>query len=272
MVAEAVGGWLSGSLALIADAGHMFTDASALGLSLTANWLASRPPARRRTYGLYRAEILAALLNALTLVVICVFILHEAWQRYFDPPQVQGTLMLVIAICGLCANALTFAVLWRARGENLNIRGAMLHVFGDLLGSAGAIGAALVLMFTGWRQADAVISVLIAILIVVSAWRLLFETLRVLLEIAPAHIQPADVENALRALPGVAEVHDVHVWTITSGMEAVSGHLRLTDDAIDAARVEATLQRAYAELKRFKFVHVTIQIEPFGHREPPERM
>ncbi len=272
MLAEAVGGWISGSLALIADAGHMLTDVSALGLSLVANWLAGKPAMRRRTYGLYRAEIIAAFLNAVTLFVICGFIFFEAYLRFRDPPELQAGWMLAIAVLGLLANAATLLVLWRSGGSSLNLRGALLHVIGDLLGSVGAITAAAIVLATGWRQADAVISVIIAVLILFSAWRLLYETLRVLLEIAPPHIKPEDVEVVLRALPGVAEVHDVHVWTITSGMEAVSGHLRLTDDDVNGARLEKVLQQAYVELAQFDFKHVTLQVEPFHHREPPGRM
>jgi cobalt-zinc-cadmium efflux system protein len=271
MVAEAIGGWVSGSLALIADSGHMFTDASALALSLTAIWLTRKPAGRRRTYGLYRAEILAALANALTLFVICGFIFYEAYRRFIDPPEVLSHWMLGIAVLGLFANALTFWVLWRSGGESLNLRGALLHVLGDMLGSVGAIGAALVVMFTGWRAADPLISVIIAVLIAGSAWHLLYETLRVLLEIAPSHILPAEVETALASLPGIAEVHDVHVWTITSGMDAVSGHLRLTDDEISTERLQEVLQQAYRALEPFHLEHITLQVEPFQHKDPPSR-
>ncbi|HYF50647.1 MAG TPA: cation diffusion facilitator family transporter [Planctomycetota bacterium] len=265
MVAEAIGGWLSNSLALLSDAGHMLTDAAALFLSLSAIWLAQQPARRRRTYGLHRAEILAAFLNAVALMVICGFIFFEAWQRLQHPEEVQTGLMLAVAIAGLCANAFTFYVMWKSGGDSLNLRGALLHVAGDLLGSVGAIAAALIVRFTGWSSADPLISVLIAILIIFGAWRLLWETLRVLLEIAPPHISPQEVEEALRGLPGVAEVHDVHVWTITSGMEVVSGHLRLTDSEISTQRVESTLQQAYAALERFKFKQITLQIEPHEH-------
>lgn len=271
-VIETAGGWISGSLALLADAGHMFTDAGALGMSLVAIWLAGRPAAQRRTYGLYRAEILAAFFNGVTLFVVCGWIFYEAYQRFLDPPQVQSRQMLLIAVAGMFANAASFYVLWRSGGESLNLRGALLHVLGDLLGSVGAIGAALLMMFTGWQQADPVISVVIALLIVVSAWRLLHETLRVLLEMAPLHIDPQEVENALANLPGVQEVHDVHVWTITSGVEAVSGHLRLTDDDLNAGRLEDLFQQAYLALRKFHIEHVTLQIEPFHHKDPPTQI
>jgi len=265
MVAEAIGGWMSNSLALLSDAGHMFTDAGALFLSISAIWLAQQPARRGRTYGLHRAEILAAFLNAVALLLVCGFIFFEAWHRFHQPQPIETGLMLAIAVAGLFANAFTFYVMWRSGGESLNLRGALLHVASDLLGSVGAIAAALIVRFTGWTPADPLISVLTAMLIIFGAWRLLWETLRVLLEIAPSHIPPHEVEAALRGLPGVAEVHDVHVWTITSGMEVVSGHLRLSDDAISAERVESTLQSAYAALERFHFKQVTLQIEPYHH-------
>ena len=265
MIAEAVGGWLSNSLALLSDAGHMLTDAGALFLSLSALWLARRPARRHRTYGLYRAEILAAFLNAVALLVICGFIFFEAWQRFNHPEEVQTSLMLAVATAGLFANAFTFYVMWKSGGESLNLRGAMLHVAGDLLGSIGVIVAALLVRFTGWAAADPLISVLMAVLIIFGAWRLLWETLRVLLEIAPSHIPPQEVEAALCGLPGVLEVHDVHVWTITSGMEVVSGHLRLSGEEISAERIEATLQQAYAALEKFRFKQITLQIEPQQH-------
>ena len=269
---EIVGGWLSGSLALIADAGHMFTDAAALGLSLVAIWLANRPAARRRTYGLYRAEILAAFFNGMTLVILCGWIFYEAYHRLLSPPEVQSRQMLLVAVVGLFANAGSFYVLYRSEGESLNLRGALLHVLGDLLGSVGAIGAALIMMFTGWQKADPVISIVIAVLILVSAWNLLNETTRVLLEMAPRHINPQHVETALATLPGVEEVHDVHVWTITSGVEAVSGHLRLKDDDLNAARLEDLFQQAYVALKQFHIEHVTLQIEPYHHKDPPSQI
>ncbi|HYG75933.1 MAG TPA: cation diffusion facilitator family transporter [Planctomycetota bacterium] len=269
-IVEIIGGWISGSLALLADAGHMFTDAAALALSLGAIWMARLPSTSRRTYGLLRAEILAALVNGVTLWVICGFIFYEAWQRVHAPPPIESGAMFIIALLGLLANAATFYVLWRSGGESLNLQGALLHVLGDLLGSVGAIGAALVIRFTGWQLADPIISVCIALLIVASAWRLLSETVRVLLEISPRHINPADVEAELRKLPGVAEVHDIHVWTITSGVDAVSGHLRLCDDAIDAKRLESIFQDAYRALAPFKIKHITLQIEP-NHHEHPEK-
>jgi len=262
MLAESVGGYLSGSLALMADAGHMLTDAAALGLSLAALWLARRPATGRKSYGLMRAEILAALLNGVTLWVICGLIFYNAYQRWSDPPPIQGGLMLGIAIAGLVANAATFAVLWKSGGTSLNLRGALLHVLGDMLGSVGAIGAAVVILNTGWTLADPIISVVIAAMIVAGAYRLVAETVRVLLEIAPPHIDPAQVETALKEIPGVIEVHDLHLWTITSGVEAISGHLRLADDAVSSERMNEVLLQAHKILARYSIQHVTLQIEP----------
>ena len=277
-IAEAIGGWVSGSLALLADAGHMLTDTVALGLSLGAIWLTTHPPKARRTYGLYRAEILAAFLNGLTLFVICGLIFHEAWIRWRAPSPIQGGVMLLIAILGLLANAVTLWILWKpqahaAHTQSLNLRSAFLHVIGDLLGSVGAIAAAGVVMTTGWLQADPLISMIIALLIVMSTCSMLYETIRVLLEIAPGHIHPEDVAETLQALPGVIEVHDVHVWTITTGLEIVSGHVRLSDDEVTAARLDDLLQRAHDELRlKFNVDHVTLQVEPYHCRHPQGRL
>lgn len=262
MIAESIGGYLSGSLALMADAGHMLTDAAALGLSLAALWLARRPSTARKSYGLMRAEILAALVNGVTLWVICGLIYYNAYQRWNDPPPIQGGLMLAIAIAGLVANAATLGVLWKSGGTSLNLRGALLHVLGDMLGSVGAIGAAVIILNTGWTLADPIISVVIATMIVVGAYRLVAETVRVLLEIAPPHIDPAEVETALKEIPGVIEVHDLHLWTITSGVEAISGHLRLADDAVSSERMNEVLLQAHKILARYSIEHVTLQIEP----------
>jgi cobalt-zinc-cadmium efflux system protein len=262
MIAETIGGLLSGSLALIADAGHMLTDAAALGLSLAAMWLAQQPANSKRTYGLLRAEILAALLNGVTLWIICGFVFYQAYVRWNDPPHIESGLMLIIAILGLIANAATFLVLWKSGGTSLNLRGALLHVLGDMLGSVGAIGAAIVIKTTGWTRADPVISVIIAIMIVVGAYRLVAETIRVLLEIAPPHIDAQKVEAALKEIPGVAEVHSLHLWTITSGVEAISGHLKLDSDTLDAKTMNDILHLAHKKAASFGIEHITLQIEP----------
>ncbi|HSG46307.1 MAG TPA: cation diffusion facilitator family transporter, partial [Longimicrobiales bacterium] len=224
MVAEAVGGWLSGSLALLADAGHMLTDAGALALSLFAMRMAQRPANTEKTFGYVRLEILAALVNGATLLVIAGLIVVEAWRRLREPVAVDAGVMLTIAVMGLGVNIAGALLLHGHAHDNLNMRGAYLHVLGDLLGSVGAIAAGLVILFTGWTPADPLISVVIALLILYSAWNLVKEATDVLLEAAPAHIDVADVVEELRNIPGLDQVHDVHVWTLTSGFVALSAH------------------------------------------------
>jgi cobalt-zinc-cadmium efflux system protein len=259
---EAAGGILTGSLALLADAGHMVIDVLALSLSLFAAWMAGRPSTPRKTYGYYRAEILAALLNGAVLVGVAALVCWEAIGRLSDPPQVDSGPMLVVATAGLVANLVSGAILLGAGGESLNVRGALLHVFGDILGSVGAIAAGAVLLATGWGQADPVASLLIASLILVGAWRLLRETVDVLLEGTPAHIDMTELERAMVSVPGVATVHDVHVWTVTSGFVAMSGHAEL-DGSRDAHSVLDTLTETLTG--RFNISHVTIQPEPGAH-------
>lgn len=261
-VAEAAGGLLTGSLALIADAGHMLTDMAALGLSLFAAWVAGRPSTPRKTYGYYRAEILAALVNGAALVLISLAIGWQAVTRLSDPPAVDSGPMLLVAIAGLLANVLAGAVLLRAGGESLNVRGALLHVAGDALGSVGAIGAGAVILTTGWQQADALASLLIAVLILLGSWRLLRESVEVIMEGTPHGIDMAELERAMLAVPGVAAVHDIHVWTVTSGFVAMSGHAEL-DGSRDAHSVLDTLTETLA--RRFNIAHVTIQPETGAH-------
>jgi cobalt-zinc-cadmium efflux system protein len=257
MVAEAVGGWLSGSLALLADAGHMLTDAGALALSLFAMSMAQRPADTEKTFGYVRLEILAALVNGATLLVIAGLIVVEAWRRLRDPVAVDAGVMLTIAALGVGVN-IAGAVLLRGHAHgNLNMRGAYLHVLGDLLGSVGAIAAGLVILFTGWTPADPLISVVIALLILYSAWNLVKEATDVLLEAAPAHIDVAEVVEDLRNIPGLDQVHDVHVWTLTSGFVALSAH-GVIDDPADHSRV---LEEVQSRMRRRGIGHVTFQIE-----------
>lgn len=257
MVAEVVGGVLSGSLALLADAGHMFTDVAALGLSVFAMRIAQRPPTQRRTYGYVRLEILAALLNGTTLLLIAGLIVVEAWERFRDPVEIDGVIMLSVAAVGLAVNVFGASMLHGHAHDNLNVRGAYLHVLGDLLGSVGAIGAGVVIVTTGWTLADPIISVVIAFLILFSAWKLVREAADVLLESAPAHIDMEAVLTALRAVDGLDEVHDVHVWTLTSGFIALSAH-GVIDDPLEHSRV---LDDVRAEMASFGIEHVTFQIE-----------
>jgi cobalt-zinc-cadmium efflux system protein len=268
MVAEVIGGLLSGSLALLADAAHMFSDAAALTLSLFAVWIARRPPTPKMTYGYYRTEILAALVNGAALLAIAVFIFLEAYERIFAPPEVRGGLMMAVAAGGLAVNLAALAILAGGRAENLNIRGAWLHVLADTLGSVAAISAGVLILAFGWAWADPLASVAIGLLIIRSAWSLVKEAVAVLMESTPSHLDVDEIRDALIAVDGVREVHSLHIWTITSGLEALSAHV-----VVDEGR---SYRDALTELRaalhdRFGVDHVTIQIEPenFAERAPP---
>ena len=266
MVAEVVGGLVSGSLALLADAGHMFTDVGALALSLVAMRLAQRPPSDRKTYGYVRLEILAALVNGATLLLIAGLIVMEAWDRLRDPVEVDGVVMLSVATLGLGVNVVGALLLHRHAHDNLNMRGAYLHVLGDLLGSVGAIAAGVIILTTGWTPADAIISVVIALLILYSSWRLVKEATDVLLEAVPPHIQLDEVLADLRGIAGLEEVHDVHVWTLTSGFVALSGHGVMADPTQHARILEAVRER----MEVHGIQHVTFQLEPRTLYQIPE--
>ncbi len=257
MFAEVVGGVLSGSLALLADAGHMLTDAGSLALSLFAMRVARRPANAEKTYGYVRLEILAALVNGAALLVIAGFIVVEAWHRLRDPVAVQGAVMLGVAVVGLGVNIAGALLLHGHAHDNLNVRGAYLHVLGDLLGSIGAIAAGVVILTTGWTPADPIISVVIAVLILFSAWRLVREAADVLLEAAPPHIDVEEVVRELRDVEGLDQVHDVHVWTLTSGFVALSAH-GVIDDPADHTRI---LDEVLRRMKAQGIEHVTFQIE-----------
>lgn len=265
MVAEVVGGLLTNSLALLADAGHMLSDAAALGLSLFALWIARRPPTARQTFGYYRAEILAALINGATLVAIAGFIFVEAYGRFWSPPEVKGPLMMAVAVGGLVVNLVSLWLLGHADHDNLNVHGAWLHVLTDALGSVGAIVAGLLIWAADWYWADPVASVLIGLLVIYSAWQLLAEAVAVLMEAAPRGVDVDAVHQTLRELPGVVEIHDLHVWTITSGLESLSAHV-VVEDGRPAADLLGAIQDRLHE--RFGINHVTIQLEPadFEHR------
>ncbi len=229
MIVEAVGGWLSGSLALLADAGHMLTDVGALGLTLLTAWIARRPADQSKTFGYLRWEILAALVNGALLFGIAALVVYEAIQRIGNPPPIRGGLFLGVALAGLVVNAVSLSILHGAHHEHLNTRGAYLHIMGDLLGSVGAVLAAVIILLTGWTPVDPIISIVLSLLILVGAWRLVRESTDVLLEAVPAHIAMEDVERRMREVPGVSAVHDLHVWTVTSGMVAMSGHAVVPD-------------------------------------------
>lgn len=259
MVAEAVGGWVSGSLALIADAAHMATDAAALALAIGATWLARKAASDTHSYGYLRAEILAALVNAVALVVIALFIFREAWERWNERPEIATTLMLVVGAVGLVANAVSARVLARGGAEqNLNARGAMLHVLGDLAGSVAAVLAALVIMATGWVRADPLLSALIGVLVLWSSFRLLRESVDVLLEATPHDIDPAAVLRAMLAVPGVEGVHDLHIWSVTSGVVALSAHV----ETATLRDWHAVLDQLAGTLRdQFGIAHATLQPE-----------
>ncbi len=257
MAVEAVGGWLAHSLALLADAGHMLADVAAIGLSLFVAYLARRPATAERTFGLLRLEILAALVNGAALIVISLGIALEAYHRFRTPQAVHGTLLLAVAGAGLAANAVGAAILHRGHDHSLNQRAAYLHILSDLLGSIGAVAAGAIILTTGWVRADPLISLLISVLILASAWRLVKESADVLLEAAPAHIALADVHDRIASIPGVASVHDLHVWTVTSGVIAMSGHLIVQNPADNQRVLEAVQQR----LGGLGIGHVTVQME-----------
>lgn len=260
MVVEFIGGLLTNSLALLADAGHMLTDVAALALALFAIWLAKRPATPGRSYGFLRAEVLAAFINAATLVVLSVFIFIEAFNRFGEPPEVDTGPMLVVAFLGLGANAASAWILSRGGGHqhNLNTRGAFLHVIGDMLGSVGAIVAALVMLATGWYLADPILSTAIGLLILRSAWRLLRESVDVLLESTPQGIDSGDVQQALSGVDGVCGVHDLHIWTVTSGLDAMSAHIQVNDTR---PWNEVVMELTDTMRDRFGIVHVTLQPE-----------
>jgi cobalt-zinc-cadmium efflux system protein len=257
LAVEAVGGYVAGSLALLADAGHMLADVAALGLALLVAHLAQRPATAERSYGLLRLEILAALVNGAALIVIAVGIGVEAWRRFRDPPAIDAGLLLGVASMGLLANLVSARVLHSGHDHSLNQRGAYLHVLSDTLGSAGAILAGVVVLLTGWTRVDPLISVGIGLLILNGAWRLVKESTDVLLEAAPAHISMSEVHDRMASVPGVASVHDLHVWTVTSGVVAMSGHL-VVQNPEDNQRVLEAVQQGLGDLG---IHHVTVQLE-----------
>ena len=268
MLAERVGGVLANSLALLADAGHMLTDVAAIGLSLFAARIARRPATPEKTYGYLRIEILAALINGTALFVIAGAIVVEAIRRMGQPPEVQPGILLGVATAGLIANVIAMRLLHKGHNDSLNVRGAYLHIVSDLLGSIGAILAGVVIFLTAWNVVDAIISVIIALLILVSAWRLVRESVDVLLEGTPAHISLGEVQTQLAEIAGVHGVHDLHVWTVTSGVVAMSGHVVVEDSGLH----QGILETAHGRLAALGIQHVTMQIEQQHTCEDPERV
>lgn len=255
---ELVGGWWTGSLALIADAVHMGVDLIALGMTLAAAVLSRRPPDPKRTFGYKRVEVLAALGNGVGLWVATGFLLHEAYERFRFPSPVAAGPMLLIALTGLFCNAASAYILYSGSRTNLNLRGAFLHVVSDGLGSVGAMIAGLVMLKTGWYRADAVAGALICLGIVLASFWLIRDSVHILLEGAPRHLDPEEIRSALCEVPGVREVHDLHLWSLTQGSESMSGHLVVEKDCDH----QAVLEQGRALLKdKFNLDHVTLQIE-----------
>ena len=262
-VVELVAGLLTGSLALLADAGHMLGDVGALGLALGAAWLASRPATPERSFGFQRAEILAALVNGLVLVAIAIWIFIEAIGRLDDPPDILGGWMLAVALVGLAVNVVAASILARAAGESLNVQAALRHVFADLASSAGVAVAAIVILATGWNQADPLASMAIALLILASSWSILRDSVVILLEATPSGIDAREVGRRMAEAEGVVEVHDLHIWTITSGFPALSAHVLVArGDDCHARRLE--LEQMLAG--EFGLEHTTLQVEHVGEQ------
>jgi cobalt-zinc-cadmium efflux system protein len=256
-VAEVVGGLLSNSLALLADAGHMLTDMGALALSLFVAWFSRQRAAPEKTYGYLRWEILAAFLNGSLLLLVSAGIIWEAMSRLRSPEPLASGVMLVVALGGLLVNAVAAWVLHPVHGHSLNARGAYLHVLGDLLGSVGTVAAAVIVRATGWLQADPIASLLVTLLVVRSAWRLVRESVNVLLEATPAHISLGSVRRRLETIAGIESVHDLHVWTVTSGMVAMSAHAIVRDPKEN----QLVLEAAVAAMRGMGIEHVTVQLE-----------
>jgi cobalt-zinc-cadmium efflux system protein len=265
MVIEAIGGWISGSLALLADAGHMLTDAGALGLSLLSAWIALRPASSSKTYGYQRWEILAALINGAALFGIAAWVILEAVQRIHHPQPIRAQLFLFVAAGGLLVNLVSLAILHGIRQGNLNTRGAYLHVLGDALGSVGALAAAGIILLTGWTLADPIVSIALALLILIGAWRLMRESTDILLEGVPGHVSMLEVQRRMLGVDGVTAVHDLHVWTVTSGMVAMSGHAIVP--RLDAH--PEVLDQIRSEMAVLGIAHVTIQLEVQHECEEP---
>ena len=266
-VVELLGGLLTNSLALLTDAWHMLNDVFALALSLVAAWIARRPLNARKTYGYYRAEILAAFLQGILLWAIVFFMFYEAVQRIQQPVEVMSLNMLVIAFLGFLANGLSAAILSKSRDESLNIKGAFLHVTADILGSAGAISAGVIMLFTGWYQADPLISMMIGALIFFSAGKVVRESINVLLEGVPSNIDLSAIERRMHEMKGVESIHDLHVWCITpTKMCMMSGHIVVHED-VDKKEMMSTLIRTLKE--EFGIDHTTIQLEDEGYPRAP---
>lgn len=260
-VVEVVGGILTGSLALLADAAHMLSDNVSLAIALFASWLAGRPAGPSRTFGYRRAEILAALFNGVTLVALSIWIFVEAADRFGDPPEVEAAPMLAVAAGGLAINLVAARILHPQSNESLNVSAALRHVLADLLGSVGVIVAAVLILAAGWEAADPAVSVLIGLLVLASSWSILRDTAQILLEGSPPGTDVSEIGEAMASLPGVTEVHDLHVWTITSGFPALAAHV-LVDRDTDCHATRRELEQMLRE--RFRLDHTTLQVDHVG--------
>lgn len=258
MLTEAAAGVLTGSLALVADAGHMLTDSAALGLALLAIRFAERPATPQKTYGYLRAEILSALANSVALLLITAYILYEAWKRFQNPPEVDSWPMLMVASIGLVVNLIGMKLLAASSGESLNVKGAYLEVLSDMLGSLGVILAGIIMLMTGWYMADPIIGAGIGLFIIPRTWKLLNQAAHILMEGTPPTIDLKLLEGAMLRVPGVTAVHDLHVWTITSGLDALSAHVKVMD-LTQADRILTELQTLLRD--EFRLDHTTLQIE-----------
>lgn len=264
MIVELIAGLISGSLALLADAGHMVTDAVALALSLFAAWMATRPATAEKTYGYYRTEILAALVNGVALCLLVIWIGVRAAHRFQHPPDILTGPMLMAASLGLLANLASGRILFRVRQQSLNVQSAWVHVLSDALGSCSVLAAGVLIRVKGWTLADPVVSLFIAGLIAINAWLLVTRAVNVLLEGAPRHLSTPQLIEAMRHIDGVREVHDVHLWTITTGLEAMSGHV-VVDRLSRSPEILAATNRMLQE--RFGITHTTFQVEPLDRPE-----
>lgn len=263
-VVELVVGLLTGSLALLSDAAHMGTDVVGLGMALAAITLASRPATSQHTYGTYRLEVLAALANGVLLFAVAGYVLYEAMHRFADPPDVPGMPLFVVALAGLVVNLVSVRLLLAGSRESLNLRGAFLEVLSDMLGSVGVIVAAVVIWTTGWPYADPIVGAAIGLFILPRTWRLAKQALRILMEVAPEGVDVEEVRRRIIDLDGVADVHDLHVWTVTSGMESATGHVVLAEDAELHPVLDSVIDLLAHE---YGVTHATIQCEPAGHDE-----
>jgi cobalt-zinc-cadmium efflux system protein len=265
MIAEVIGAWITGSLALLSDAAHMFTDSAALAISLMAFQIAKRPADRNRTFGYARFEILASAFNAILLFLVALYILYEAYQRLLNPSAIQSTGMLIVAVLGLVVNLISMRLLGAASGESLNVKGAYLEVWSDMLGSIGVIVAAIVIRYTGWAWMDSLVAAAIGLWVLPRTWTLLRESMNVLLEGVPNGIDLDQVEQAILSVKGVQAIHDLHVWSVTSGKNVMSVHVIISQSSVDGQSILASITTLVTE--QFEIGHCTLQLEHEGFHD-----